>query len=333
MITLTTDFGTSDGYVAAMKGVMLSIHPDARFVDVTHEVSPQDVMEAAFVLKSAMPYYPAGTVHLVVVDPGVGTDRRAVALRHGEHWFVGPDNGVFPLLLDDETPDAIVELDDPSAWQTDDPSTTFHGRDIFAPAAAHLDRGASLEEVGTPVESLQPLRWALPISDEHTVQGWVVHVDRFGNCITNIRRETIARAVNPDRRSPAPPRGPDAPEPDVDAPNADAPNADAPNADAPNADAPNADAPGDDAASESGDDGGLDDVPPLKGYAGSSVLEGLHRTYGDVAQGEPLMLFGSTGFLEVAVNGGDASELLDIRKGDTVKLVFQRPDTPTPGEE
>jgi len=286
MITLTTDFGTSDGYVAAMKGAMLSIHPDARFVDVTHAVSPQDVMEAAFVLNSAAPYFPDGSVHLVVVDPGVGTDRRAVALRSDGHWYVGPDNGVFPLVIGTETPEAVVELDDPAAWRTDTPSTTFHGRDIFAPAAAHLAKGADLEDIGTPVESLQPLRWALPISDEYTVQGWVVHVDRFGNCITNIRRETIARALDPERRAPVP-----------------------------------SEVSTSDEGTASAD---LSELPALKGYAGSSVLEGLRTTYGDVAEGEPLMLFGSTGFLEISVNGGDAAELLDIRKGDTVKLVFQR---------
>ena len=285
MITLTTDFGTSDGYVAAMKGAMLSIHPDARFVDVTHAVSPQDVMEAAFVLNSAAPYFPDGSVHLVVVDPGVGTDRRAVAVRSNGHWYVGPDNGVFPLIIGTETPEAAVELDDPSAWRTDEPSTTFHGRDIFAPAAAHLARGADLADIGTPIDSLQPLRWALPISDEYTVQGWVVHVDRFGNCITNIRRETIARALDPDRRVPV---------------------------------------PSEDAAPRNEDEPVLDELPALKGYAGSSVLKGLRSTYGEVAEGEPLMLFGSTGFLEISVNGGDAAELLDIRKGDTVKLVFQR---------
>jgi len=286
MITLTTDFGTSDGYVAAMKGVMCSVAPEARFVDVTHEVSPQDVMEAAFVLKSALPYFPDGTVHLVVVDPGVGTERRAVAVQHDGQRFVGPDNGLFPLLLDADMPEAAVELDDRSAWRSDDPSTTFHGRDIFAPVAAHLARGASLEEVGTPIDSLKPLRWALPITDRHTVQGWVVHVDHFGNCITNIRRSTLAEALTPD--NPAPPSfsGSDQSAPDLD----------------------------------------LDDLPPLKGYAGSAVVENLHDTYGDVAQGEPLMLFGSIGFLEISVNAGNAAELLDISKGDTVKLVFQRSD-------
>lgn len=269
MITITTDFGIQDAYVPAMKGTMLNICPDAQLVDVTHEISPQDVMEAAFVLKSALPFFPEEAVHLVVVDPGVGTERRAVALRAKGHWFVGPDNGVFPLVLDQASPDKMVELDNPDVWRSPSPSTTFHGRDIFAPAAAHLATGRSLASMGSPIESLETLHWARPTTAAKTVQGWVVHVDHFGNCITNIRRSTLADAAELDTEEPS-----------------------------------------------------IKELPPLSGYAGSSVLEDLHSTYGDVAQGEPLLLFGSTGFLEVGVNGGNASELLDIRKGDSIKIVF-----------
>jgi len=269
IITITTDFGTEDAYVAAMKGTMLSIAPAAQLVDVTHQIAPQDVMESAFVLQSAQPYFPEGTVHLVVVDPGVGTERRAVALRHDGHWYVGPDNGVFPLVLDGEPPDAVVELDDPAAWRTEAPSATFHGRDIFSPAAAHLAAGRSLDALGSPVESLEPLRWAQPTTDAGTVQGWVVHVDHFGNCITNIRRSTLRDALDLEAR----------PSPEA--------------------------------------------LPPLKAYAGTTVLESLSSTYGDVAEEEPLLLFGSTGYLEVSVNGGNAAERLDIRKGDSIKLAFE----------
>jgi len=270
VITITTDFGTEDAYVPAMKGTMLSICPQARLVDVTHDISPQDVMEAAFVLRSARPYFPEGAVHLVVVDPGVGTDRRAVALRAEGQWFVGPDNGVFPLVLDQEPPDAMVELDDPTFWRSASPSTTFHGRDIFAPAAAHLADGRTVEEIGTPIDTLEPLRWARSSTAPQTVQGWVVHVDHFGNCITNIRRSTLADAAELDDSEPP-----------------------------------------------------LDAFPPLKCYAGSTVLRELHPTYGAVPEDDPLLLFGSTGYLEIAANGGNAAELLDIRKGDSIKLVFE----------
>lgn len=269
LITLTTDFGTTDAYVPAMKGTMLSIAPNVRLVDVTHEISPQDVMESAFVLKAAQPFFPEGTIHLVVVDPGVGTERRAVALRHENHWYVGPDNGVFPLVLDGETPEAMVELDNPDVWRSASPSATFHGRDIFCPAAAHLAAGHSLEVLGSPIDTLEPLRWAQPITEAGTIQGWVVHIDHFGNCITNIQRSTVTDALDL---------------------NSDPPS---------------------------------DELPPLTAYAGSTVLHSLCTTYGDVPDEDPLLLFGSTDFLEVSVNGGNAAERLDIRKGDSIKLTFE----------
>ena len=269
IITITTDFGTEDGYVPAMKGTMLSIAPGARLVDVSHEISPQDVMESAFVLQSAQPFFPDGTVHLVVVDPGVGTKRRAVALRKNNHWYVGPDNGLFPLILNGDSPDTVVELDRPEAWRTPDPSHTFHGRDIFAPAAAHLAAGRPLTEIGSPIDSLETLQWARPIVEPDTIRGRVVHVDHFGNCVTNIRRSTLADALSL---------------------NADAPPTTA--------------------------------LPSVEGYVGNTILESIRDTYGAVPEGEPLLLFGSTDFLEVAVNGGNAAELLDIRKGDSVDVVL-----------
>lgn len=269
LVTLTTDFGTEDAYVPAMKGTMLSIAPTVRLVDVTHQIHPQDVMESGFVLKSAQPFFPDGSIHLVVVDPGVGTERNAVALRHDNHWFVGPDNGVFPLVLDGTAPDKLVELDNPDMWRTPSPSSTFHGRDIFAPAAAHLAAGRSLEELGSPLESLQPLRWALPSIDTDTVQGWVVHIDHFGNCITNIRRSSLADALERDQETVT-----------------------------------------------------VDELPAVKAYVGSTSINSMNSTYGDVPEEDPVLLFGSTGFLEVAVNGGSAAERLDIRKGDPIKLAL-----------
>ena len=262
-LTLTTDFGTQDAYVAAMKGVILERCPGAPLVDVTHEIAPQDVMEAAFVLRQAVPYFPDQAVHLVVVDPGVGTERRPVALRAGAHFFVGPDNGLFSLVLGEDAPDEIAVLDDPERWRTPDPSTTFHGRDIFAPAAAHLAAGGTLSGLGSRAEELQPLRWALPITDDQGIQGWTVHIDRFGNCITNVPQGLFEEHAN---------------------------------------------------------------GRTAKCYAGSAILEGVAPTYGAVAEGEPLLVFGSSGFLEVAVSGGNAAKLLGIQKGDSVDVVFQSAD-------
>lgn len=185
LITLTSDFGTRDAYVAAMKGTIAGMLPDCRLIDITHDIAPQDVMEAAFVLKQAAPYFPPDTVHLVVVDPGVGTLRRAVAVRSSEQVFVGPDNGLFALVVDGQA-DVIVELNNPTFWRVPEPSATFHGRDIFAPVAAHLASGVAMDQVGTRVDELKSLHWALPIVDQQGFQGWIVHIDHYGNCITNV---------------------------------------------------------------------------------------------------------------------------------------------------
>jgi S-adenosylmethionine hydrolase len=259
ILTLTTDFGLRDAYAAAMKGTILSINPSLRMVDITHQIHPQDIMEAAFVLRAAAPCFPPGTVHLVVVDPGVGTERTPVAVAHGGQFFVGPDNGLFSLVLDGTLPEAVVALDHPAYWRTPAPSTTFHGRDIFAPVAAHLAAGRSLAELGSERTALTPLHWALPIADDQGIQGWVVHVDHYGNCITN-----ITATLFDERR-----RG-----------------------------------------------------RPMKCFAGSALLAEVRPTYASVAVGEPLALFGSTGFLEIAVHAGNASELLGIRKGAPVNIVF-----------
>ncbi len=198
IVTLTTDFGTRDGYVAAMKGAMLSIAPGLALVDVTHEVPAQDVMEAAFVLRQAVAYYPPETVHLAVVDPGVGTARRAIAARvivgGRPYRFVGPDNGLLALLAGADAVEAAVELDRPEAWRCDAPSLTFHGRDVFGPVAARLAAGAALADVGTPVDGVTPMHWPLPRTDDEGIDGMVLHVDQFGNCITNIRTVDLARA-------------------------------------------------------------------------------------------------------------------------------------------
>lgn len=186
IITLCTDFGLGDGYVAAMKGVMLSIAPKARLVDISHQIAPQSVWEGAFVLRSAYAFFPLGTVHLVVVDPGVGSERRAVAVRVGGHLFVAPDNGVLGYILQEEREVEAVSLTNPAYWR-EAVSKTFHGRDIFAPVAAHLARGVPLEDVGEPLEELVGLD--LPVPERQsgsTIIGHVIHIDGFGNVVTNI---------------------------------------------------------------------------------------------------------------------------------------------------
>lgn len=193
IITLTTDFGLQDYYVSAMKAVMLGIAPDARFVDISHEIPSQDIMAGSWVLKNSAMLFPPDTVHVVVVDPGVGTDRDAIALRIEDQYFVGPDNGIFSILTEQKNYKAI-RLANKKFWG-DKASNTFHGRDIFAPVAAHLSNGVNFDELGEPVDELVTYRWAEPIADKDGLQGWVIHIDKFGNLITNLSASMIESVI------------------------------------------------------------------------------------------------------------------------------------------
>jgi S-adenosylmethionine hydrolase len=184
IITLTTDFGARDYYLGAVKGVLLSLAPEARLVDLTHEVPPQDVLEAAFVLRHACCEFPPGTVHLAVVDPGVGTARRALAVRSSGYLYVGPDNGLFSFAL--EAPGAQARQLAHPDLRKEPLSRTFHGRDLFAPAAALLCSGFPFAETGPLVADPVLLPEARPRSSADRLQGQVIHIDRFGNLVTNI---------------------------------------------------------------------------------------------------------------------------------------------------
>jgi len=186
-ITLTTDFGTADGYVGTMKGVMLGIAPGTPMVDISHVISPQNVRQAAYVLYTVFSFFPAGTVHLVVVDPGVGSARRPIALRASNACYVGPDNGVFSYVMASEKVDAIVELSEPR-YRLSRVSYTFHGRDVFAPAAAYLAAGVPIASLGPAVTD--PVVFAPPRLEvgRNMIIGEVLHVDHFGNVITSIGR-------------------------------------------------------------------------------------------------------------------------------------------------
>lgn len=195
LITLMTDFGLRDGYVGVMKGVILGIAPEARLVDITQLIGPQDVREAAVTFNRSAPYFPEGTIHVCVVDPGVGTARRPIAARIGGQRFVGPDNGIVTLLVmrarREGWPVEIVHLDRPRFWLREI-SNVFHGRDIFAPVAAHLANGVALADVGTPVDDPVLLTLSLP---ERTLEGLraaILHIDHFGNMTTNVRAEDLS---------------------------------------------------------------------------------------------------------------------------------------------
>ena len=193
IVTLMTDFGTVDGYVAAMKGALLSVCPRATLVDVTHHIPSQDVIEAAFQLSTVWSTFPDGTVHVVVVDPGVGSDRRALAVAAGGQYFLAPDNGLLTLLTANVPPDEVIALNEPRFFRSD-VSSTFHGRDIFAPVAGHLASGrVKLAELGAPLdaEDIVRLPWAPVDEGGPTVCGPVVSIDRFGNCRTLITRRHL----------------------------------------------------------------------------------------------------------------------------------------------
>jgi S-adenosylmethionine hydrolase len=204
VITLTSDLGLQDPYVGAMKGVILAINPAAAIVDITHGVRPQAIEQAAFLLGAAWPYFAPGTIHVVVVDPGVGTERRALAMRTPQETFVGPDNGVLSAALPDQVreeasdADGAAEVRLPSghravslsneAYFRHPVSSTFHGRDIFAPVAAHLSLGAPLEELGPPVESILALPpFRARCQADGSLAGRVIHIDAFGNLVTDVR--------------------------------------------------------------------------------------------------------------------------------------------------
>jgi S-adenosylmethionine hydrolase len=184
VVTLLTDFGTRDGYVGAMKGVIATLAPSATIVDITHDVPPQDLAAAAFVLAQAAPFFPPGTIHVVVVDPGVGGRRRRVVVESEGHLFVGPDNGVLALAAPVEEGWEITA----AAFRRPEVSATFHGRDVFAPTAARLAAGAAASDAG-PRVVLEGRLAPRPVLFSHNgrqVTGHVVHVDRFGNLITDI---------------------------------------------------------------------------------------------------------------------------------------------------
>ena len=200
LITLTTDFGLRDGYPGVMKGVIYGISPKTRIIDLTHEVGPQNIREGAFVLAAHYFYFPKNTVHVVVVDPGVGTGRRAIAASMNGQLFVAPDNGVLTPIFQQAAAAGnslkIVRLDKPQYWLKD-VSATFHGRDIFAPAGAHLAAGVPLEELGTTINNPLFFEWPEPKIKKHSVNGEIIYIDRFGNAISNIRADDITEIKNP----------------------------------------------------------------------------------------------------------------------------------------
>ena len=189
-ITITTDFGLSDGYDAAMKGVIYSICPDAVVVDISHQINKFDIMHGALVIASTASDFPKGTVHVGVIDPGVGTSRRGIAIKTKNYVFVGPDNGLFSLAAELDGIEAIYELKNKKYFRPII-SSTFHGRDIFAPVAAHIACGVPVEEVGPRIKDYIKKSFSEPKVSDNLIEGIILHIDSFGNISTNIHKKYI----------------------------------------------------------------------------------------------------------------------------------------------
>lgn len=191
IITLLTDFGLQDYFVGAMKGAILSVNADAKIIDMTHEIEPQNVRAAAFTLANYYKTFPPKTIHVCVVDPGVGSNRRAILVETGKYYFIVPDNGLLSFVFSETKNFRVYKLTNEKFFRHP-VSQTFHGRDIFAPVAAHLSTGINANEFGDEIKDFIRFEMSAPQKiSEHKLEGGIIHIDRFGNLITNFRREDL----------------------------------------------------------------------------------------------------------------------------------------------
>ncbi|CAB1064398.1 hypothetical protein D1BOALGB6SA_9192 [Olavius sp. associated proteobacterium Delta 1] len=264
IITLLTDFGNRDEYVGLMKGVILSINPSATIVDITHQIDSQDIVQAAYAIHSTYRYFPDGSIHLIVVDPGVGTGRFLLAFEMRKQFFIAPDNGVLTLLFNEKAVTSLVRLTK-SNFFLDTVSRTFHGRDIIAPVGAHISQGVDLHQLGdeiSPADAVWLGNLHPRISATGEITGTVVAVDHFGNLISNIDYRMLTQVEQTGQKN------------------------------------------------------------KIRILIGSHTIYGIYQTYETVRPDTPLGLIGSRGYLEVAVNKGNAAQLLNARKGDMVRVII-----------
>ena len=257
LITLTTDFGLNDHFVGTIKGVILDIVPEAEIVDICHAVQAFDVLDGALTVAQAYSYFPNGTVHVVVVDPGVGTARRPILLSTGRHYFVAPDNGVLSLVYGREERLQVRHIN-AEHYFLNPVSTTFHGRDIFAPTAAWLSKTWQTQSFGEEVEDFVRFAIPKPKATGNTIKCVVLRVDHFGNLVTNLKPEDAPALVAPDGK--------------------------------------------------------------FTIRVGNGMTQRMVGTFADGAAGEPVALIGSTGYVEIAVNKGNAARTLGAARGSEVTV-------------
>lgn len=197
IITLTTDFGVDSHYVAQMKGSILSINPDAMIVDISHGIPPQDIRQGALALAEATTIFPERTIHVAVVDPGVGTERQIVFAEIGKQIYIAPDNGLLSLVYETKTNIKLIRLVNDEYWRTP-VSSTFHGRDIMAPVAAHLSLGVQPEQLGSPLDRINKIQWTTAKAKDRTISGMIVSFDSFGNLITDVTLQLLKPALPHD---------------------------------------------------------------------------------------------------------------------------------------
>lgn len=200
IISLLTDFSYKDQYVGLMKAAILKINPEAKIVDLCHKIPPQDVRRAAYMLNASYRYFPKGTIHVAVVDPGVGSKRKIICLKASGQYFIAPDNGLLSLIVEENRPDTIVDITNKRCFLKDI-SHTFHGRDIFAPVAAHLSKGLNPAILGKKITSIKKIDFPKPVIKDKTIIGEIIYIDEFGNLVTNIDEKTLSRlSKDPKKR-------------------------------------------------------------------------------------------------------------------------------------
>lgn len=286
VITLLTDFGNQDVYVGIMKGVIAGINPFANIVDLCHSISPQDIFSGAYLLYTSYKYFPRKTVHVAVVDPGVGSRRNIICVETKNYFFLAPDNGILSFIVQEERPKSIIRVTN-SKYFLSSLSNTFHGRDVFAPVAAYLSLGVRPQKMGIKINQLKQLDMPKPVHIKTgRVEGQIIYIDRFGNLISNITKEHLMQHDHSQSLFKTQMK-------EITLPIS--------------------------LSSQGGDEGGVKiNLKCLETTIGKKKIMGLSKTYTDVKAGEPLVLFGSAGFLEVSINQGDAQKYFRVDKGSKI---------------